>query len=118
MSILTVNNQSLPAPTSLHIALEDARLAVHTTLSGTAQVSRAAIKRRISVFWAHMLPADLQSLLTLVTQSPLFPLSFPDPLTGETCSISAYCTQRSVGLQRMQNGTPVWTNVEITFLES
>lgn len=118
MSILSVNAQALPAPTTLHVALEDARLAVHTTLSGTAHVSRAAAKRRISAYWAHMLPDDLKALLSLVTSSPLFTLAFPDPLTGEMLSISAYCTQRSVGLYRMQNGAPVWTNIELTFMES
>lgn len=118
MSILTINTFSAPAPTTLQVALEDAQLSVHTTLSGKTHISRAASKRRISVFWAYMTPANLKNLLTQVTSSSTFTLTFPDPLTGKSTAVTAYSTQRSVGLYRMQNNTPVWTNVEMTFMES
>lgn len=118
MSILTINTLAAPAPTSLQVGLEDAQLSVQTTLSGKTHISRAAAKRRISVYWAYMSPQSLKELLTEVTQSPTCSLTFPDPMTGESTQITVYSAQRSVGLYRMQNGVPVWTNVEMTFIES
>lgn len=118
MSILTINTLAAPAPTSLQVGLEDAQLSVQTTLSGKTHISRAAAKRRISVYWAYMSPQSLKELLTEVTQSPTCSLTFPDPMTGESTQITVYSAQRSVGLYRMQNGVPVWTNVEMTFMES
>lgn len=118
MSILTINTFAAPAPTSLQVGLEDAQLSVHTTLSGKTHISRAAAKRRISVYWAYMSPQSLRDLLTEVTASPAFSLTFPDPVTGKSTQITAYSVQRNVGLYRMQNGVPVWTNVEMTFMES
>lgn len=118
MSILTINTFSAPAPTSLQVGLEDAQLSLHTTLSGKTHISRTAAKRRISVYWAYMSLQNLKNLLTEATKAPTFSLFFPDPLTGESTQITAYSTQRHVGLYRMQNGEPVWTNVEMTFVES
>lgn len=117
MSILTINTLSAPAPTSLQVALDDAQFSAHTTLSGVTHISRAGLKRRISVYWAHMEPQQLRALLTEIAQAPTCTLSFPDPLTGASLSVTAYSTQRSVGLYRIKDGTPVWTNVEMTFME-
>ncbi|MBQ4552009.1 MAG: hypothetical protein IKM26_05410 [Clostridia bacterium] len=117
MSILTINTLSAPAPTSLQVAFEDAQLSVHATLSGATHVSRAGVKRRISIFWAYMTPDHLQNLLTALHAAPTCTLSFPDPLTGAPLTVTAYSTQRSVGLYRMKDGAPVWTNVELSFME-
>ena len=117
MPILTINNFSAPAPTSLSVQLDDARFSSQTALSGASHVSRAAVKRRVSVYWAHMNAAQLKSLLSAVTQTPTCTLTFPDPLTGSMLQMNACPQQRSVGLHRMQEGKPTWTNIEITFTE-
>ena len=117
MAILTINNLAAPAPTTLSVQLDDARFSAQTALSGTAHVSRAAIKRRVSVYWAHMNAEDLQSLLAAVTDTPTCLLTFPDPLTGAMLQLRTCPQQRSVGLHRMQDGKPTWTNIEITFME-
>ena len=117
MPILTINNFTAPAPTTLSVQLDDARFSSQTALSGTAHISRAAVKRRISVYWAHMNAAQLKSLLSAVTQTPTCTLTFPDPLTGNMLQMHACPQQRSVGLHRMQEGKPTWTNIEITFTE-
>lgn len=118
MSVFTVNDFAAPAPTTLTVQLEDARFSAQTALSGRTHVSRAAIKRRISVFWAYMPQDHLLPLLSAVSDQSACTVSFPDPLTGDLLSIPAYAVHRSVGLYRMQNGAPVWTNIEMTFMES
>lgn len=117
MSLLTIDGVSMPVPTRLTVQLEDARLSARQTLSGAMHISRAALKRSVTVFWAYLPKEELSLLLSAVTQAPLFSLSFPDPLTGETLQIQAYSRSRQVGLERMRGDVPVWTNVEVTFAE-
>ena len=45
-------------------------------------------------------------------------LSYPDPLTGQSRAMQAYCGERSVGLARQSGGETVWTGVEIIFMEA
>lgn len=116
--MLTVQNFAAPAPSYLHVQVDDARFSAQQTLSGHTHVSRAAVKRRVQVRWAHMSPENLKSLLQAVTEAPLISLTFPDPMTGDTLSMTAYSLGRSVGLYRMHGNTPVWTDIEMTFMES
>ena len=118
MSILAVNAAALPAPTTLSVQLDDALQSVQTTLSGQSYVSSVAVKRRISAHWAYMSPDNLKSLLGQIALAPTFSLTFPDPLTGASLTVTAYAQHKSVGLYRMQNGAPVWTNIEMTFIEA
>lgn len=116
--MLTIDQYTPPAPSTLTVQVEDARFSAQQTLSGATHVSRADIKRRVSIRWAHMTQDALKSLLAAVTAQPLIALTFPDPLTGDALTISAYSIDRRVGLYRMQDHVPVWTDVEMTFLES
>lgn len=116
--MLTIQNFTPPAPSSLHVQIEDARFSAQQTLSGLTHVSRAACKRRVSIRWAHMSAAQLQTLLETVTAQPLITLSFPDPLTGEALTINCYSLDRRIGLKRMKDNLPVWTDIEMTFVES
>ena len=117
MPLLTINGAAMPAPGSITVKVQDVCASQRRTLSGAASVSRAAVKRTIACQWPY-LPGDaLSLLLSAVTNAPLFELSYPDPQTGDMRSVTAYCTERSVGLARMHEGTPVWTQIAITFTE-
>lgn len=118
MSLFTVQDFSAPAPSFLSVQLEDARFSAQQTLSGQTHISRAAIKRRVQVRWAYMTQENLRQLLAAATEAPLITLAFPDPLTGDMLSMTACSLSRSVGLYRMQDNAPVWTDVEMTFMES
>ncbi|MBR5232338.1 MAG: hypothetical protein IKW00_08875 [Clostridia bacterium] len=118
MTIITVGGYTPPAPASLNVQFEDALLSVRHTLDGAAHVSRKGLKRRITVYWAYLEKDALSSLLSAVTENRHFPLSFPDPLTGEILEITAYSMDRRIHLQRVRSDdTPVWTGVEMTFME-
>lgn len=116
--MLIINQYTPPAPSSLHVQVDDARFSAQQTLSGLTHVSRAAVKRRVSLRWAYMAPDKLQTLLEIVTAQPLVSLTFPDPLTGSDATLACYSLDRRVGLQRIKDGAPVWTDVEMTFVES
>ena len=117
MSLLTLNGASLPDPTALTVEIADALSSVRRTLSGTACVTRAGIKRRVRIRWAAMTPQNLTALLTILCGDAVVTLGYPDPVTGEGREMRAYCEKRSVGLYR-GGKDPVWTAVEITLQEA
>ena len=118
MAMLTLNGAALPDPSALSVELQDALLSARRTLSGAASVSRAAVKRRVRCYWAHMPAAQLAAMLSALAGSAVATLSYPDPLTGQSRAIQAYCGERSVGLARQSGGETVWTGVEIIFMEA
>lgn len=109
---------ALPDPSALSVELQDALLSARRTLSGAASVSRAAVKRRVRCFWAYMPAAQLAAMLSALAGSAVTTLSYPDPLTGQSRAMQAYCGERSVGLARQSGGETVWTGVEIIFMEA
>ena len=117
MQLLQIDGAAMPAPTRLNVQLEDARFSARQTLSGATHVSRAAVKHRVTIFWAYLPADELSHLLTAATAAPMVSLTFPDPLTGAMLQITAVSTARQVGLERMRGDVPVWTNVEMTFTE-
>lgn len=118
MAMLTLNGAALPDPSALSVELQDALLSARRTLSGAASVSRAAVKRRVRCYWAHM-PAGAAGRHALaLAGSAVATLSYPDPLTGQSRAMQAYCGERSVGLARQSGGETVWTGVEIIFMEA
>ncbi len=116
MAMLTLNGAALPDPSALSVELQDALLSARRTLSGAA--SRAAVKRRVRCYWAHMPAAQLAAMLSALAGSAVATLSYPDPLTGQSRAMQAYCGERSVGLARQSGGETVWTGVEIIFMEA
>ena len=117
MAVFTVNGADFPAPTTLSVSLEDAGAFVRRALSGTAHISRAALKRRIEAYWAYLAPESLQLLLLAAAQNANCTISYPDPLTGDLQSLQVYAAARRMDLTRMREGTPVWTGIKITFAE-
>ena len=101
MAMLTLNGAALPDPSALSVELQDALLSARRTLSGAASVSRAAVKRRVRCYWAHMPAAQLAAMLSALAGSAVATLSYPDPLTGQSRAMQAYCGERSVGLARL-----------------
>lgn len=117
MALLTLNDQALPEPAALQISLEDALLSSRRTLSGAASVSRADIKRRVRCYWAYMPQAELADMLSCLAQNAVVTLSYPDPVTGQSRAMRAYCEERSVGLSCQRGQERLWTGIEIIFRE-
>ena len=117
MAILTVNGTALPAPTTLSVYLEEVGGAVQRAISGDLLVSRAAVKRRIEAYWAYVAPENLQTMLENALQTTPTPVSYPDPVTGQTQHMQAHCTLQRMDMKRLQGDKPVWTGVQMTFTE-
>ena len=117
MAMLTVNNRSVPAPSSLSLLIEDVGAGVSRSASGLALTDRVGVKRRLCLKWARMSVGDLAALLSDTHDTAFFTVCYPDPLSGATREASCYCEKREIGLLRMDDDVPLWTNVEMEWAE-
>ena len=117
MAILKVNGADMPAPTSLKINIFDVSASADRSASGRAVIDRVGTKRKLEMTWAHLSPEDLSRLLTAVGEDVFFTAEYPDPQTGGMRSMSCYCGDRATGVLRMEGGAPVWTDVEMNWIE-
>lgn len=117
MALLFLNDQALPEPAALYVTMEDALLSARRTLSGAASVSRADVKRRVRCYWAYMSQTDLSDILSCLVQNAVVTLAYPDPATGQSRAMRAYCDERSVGLSSQRGQERLWTGIEIVFRE-
>lgn len=117
MAMLTMGGANLPAPSALKISLIDVSAQADRTASGLAVIDRIADKRRIHLKWAQMSAAQMRTLLTASGSSAFFSVSYPDPVTSAARSATVFAESRAAGILRMIDGSPVWTDVEITLTE-
>ena len=52
-----------------------------------------------------------------MNQKTFFTAAYPDPQTGGIRAMICYCGDRATGILRMENGKPVWTDVEMNWIE-
>ena len=117
MAMLTMGGVNLPAPSALNISLIDVSAQAERTASGLAVIDRIADKRRIHLKWALMTASQMRSLLTASGSGAFFSVTYPDPVTAASRTATVFVESRAAGILRMIDGSPVWTDVEITLTE-
>lgn len=116
MAMLLVNGAAVPAPSAMKIALFDVSSAQERNAAGALVMDRVAVKRRIDLSWAR-LEGDAFRVLLAAVGNGFFQVSCPDPQTGEMCSMTCCCSERTADILRMENGEAIWTNVEMSWTE-
>ena len=117
MAILAVDGTNLPAPSAMKISILEVSAKAERTASGRAVIDRIAEKRRIELKWAYLTGSNLSALLSAVGTDAFFSLTYPDPVTAAARTMVCACTDRQMGVLRMIDGAPVWTDVEMTLEE-
>ena len=117
MAILFVNGQAVPSPSSMRVTVFDVSSTADRNASGNVVIDRVGVKRKIELSWAWLSGEELSSLLNAVGQDVFFTAEYPDPLTGGMNSIVCYAGDRSTGVLRMEDGRPVWTKIEMNWIE-
>ena len=115
MGMLMVNGAAVPAPTALTATVFDVASNVSRNAAGNAVMDLQAVKRKLELSWAHMDGAALATLLEAM--NGFFEVDYPDPQSGEQRRMTCYCSERVAGILRMANGTPVWTDVKMSWTE-
>lgn len=114
--MLSINGTAAPSPSALQVAIEDVSAAVERAASGDAVRDFTGSRRRLKLRWAHLTGAQLSALLNAV-DAGFFDVTYPDPQAGQAATIRCWCAARSMGVLRMQGGAPVWTDVEMEWME-
>ena len=100
MAVLKINGVDAPSPSELKVRIFDVGSSGERSASGGLVVDRVAVKRELTLRWAHLTPAQLSALMED---------------TGGEVFFSA--TYRSSGVLLVRGGEPVWTDVEMTWTE-
>lgn len=117
MAILSVNGVDMPAPSQLKVNLFDVSSSADRNASGYVVIDRVGTKRKLELNWAQLSEAQLSLLLQAVGANVFFTAVYPDPLTGDARSMSCYCGDRAMGVLRMSGGAPIWTDIEMSWIE-
>ena len=114
--MLSINGSAMPSPGAMQVAIEDVSGAVERTASGSAVRDFVGTRRRLKLRWGGLSAKALAVLLRAV-DGGFFEASFPDPVSGRQAEATCWCAARSMGVLRVQDGEPVWTDVEMEWIE-
>lgn len=115
MSMLKVNGTAIPAPAGMKVTLFDVGADVSRNAAGNAVMDFCGEKRKLELNWAHMEEAALATLLESI--AGFFEVEYPDPQSGGLRTMVCYCGERTSGILRMVNGSPLWTDVKMVWTE-
>lgn len=117
MAVLKVNGAAVPTPSAMKINIFDVSSTADRNASGRVVIDRVGTKRKLELRWARLSVAEMQTLLTAVGENVFFTAAYPDPQTGGMRSMTCYCGDRAVGILRMDGASPLWTDVEMNWIE-
>jgi len=117
MAVLKVNGVAVPAPSAMKINIFDVSASADRSASGNVVIDRVGTKRKLELRWSHLTAERLSALLTAVGEKLFFTAEYPDPQTGSIRAMVCYCGDRATGVLRMEQGMPVWTDVEMNWIE-
>ena len=107
----------LPDPAQLSWSIQDIDAdGTGRNQNGDLFRDRVAIKRKLTLSWPPMTAADMSTLLNAVTDT-FFTVSYPDALTGETRSMTAYVGDRTAPMYSLINGVYLWNSLSMNFIE-
>ena len=116
MAMLTVNGVEMPAPGAMKVSIFDVSSVANRNAQGEAVIDHVAAKRRLELRWPCLAPDQLQILLN-ATCGAFFEAGYPDPIAGGMRTMTCYCGERAMGVLRMDGGRPLWTDIEMNWIE-
>lgn len=117
MAVLKVNGADIPTPSAMKVNIFDVSATADRSASGKLMVDRVATKRKLEMTWARLTAQQLSTLLGAVGEKVFFTAEYPDPQSGGRRSMVCYSGDRAVGILRMEAGEPIWTDVEMNWIE-
>ena len=112
-----VNGAAVPAPSEIKITIEENSSGLRRSASGYAMLDRMGIKRMLMLRWACMSAVELAALLEMVGGGSFFEASYPEPESGSMRTMICCAREWTTGMLRMENGVPMWKNIEMKWME-
>lgn len=116
MAVLTINNANMPSPSKLIVTLTDIGSPPERNLAGDMVRDSLGVKRTLALSWSKLTSNELTELLSAVSGIFFF-ATYCDPVLGCDASREFFCLERSMGVFKMENGVPVWTDVNMKWTE-
>lgn len=116
MAFLKVNGAEAASPSEMRVEVVDVGAFEQRSASGRLVADRAAVKRRLTLRWSALSPAQLGAMLGAVGEG-FFEATYPDPVDGTPRTMSCRCSKRMAGVLLVRGGEPVWTDVEMEWTE-
>ena len=116
MAVLTINGAEAPSPSTLKVSIFEVGSSQTRSASVRLVVDRVAVKRRLTLAWAHLSPKELGELLGAVGGA-FFSVAYPDPETMTQRTMTCRCGESSAGILQIRDGKPVWTDVQMEWIE-
>lgn len=114
--MISVNGQKLKTPKKMSVGIYDVSKNADRNAQGTILIDRVAVKRKIEMEWGHLTNAEMASILSAV-QDVFFSVTYPDPLTGTSNTITCYAGDRTAPIYQVINGTVRWDGLKMNFIE-
>lgn len=114
--MITINGQSIPAPTDYVVSVMDIDGDTARTASGLMVRDRIAVKRKLELMWKYLTKDELTNLLNAV--SPVFfDVQYVDSQTGDTKTGTFYVGDRTAGAIDYAGGQIRWKDIRMNFIE-
>ena len=111
-----VNGISVASPSWMRVTVLDIGSEDQRSAGGSLVVDRVAVKRKVELKWAVLSAAQMGALLGAVGNI-FFEAEAADPSSGSMVMGCWRCSEKVMGVLRMVGGEPVWTDVEMEWLE-
>ena len=113
--MITLQNQSFPAPSSLSVRVSPQGGTVQYNTLGNLVQDGVREKRTVEILWARLPLNDLTRLGQILTGG-FFSCTYPDPLLGSR-TMQCRCASHSARVFRCEAGTPLWADVTLALEE-
>lgn len=115
MAIWKVDGALIASPSEIQVEFFEVGSGERRSASGVLLSDCVAVKRRLTLRWAHIAQSALEALMRCVGADG-FEAVYPDPIAG-TRKGNFRCKEASAGVLRMIDDAPVWVDVCMEWTE-
>ena len=114
--MISVNGSPIATPQKCSVGIYDVSKTADRNAQGDILIDRVAVKRKLEMEWGALSNSAISAILSAVTDV-FFTVTYPDPLTGASKTITCYVGDRTAPMLKYTSGTPYWEGLRMNFIE-
>ena len=114
--MISVNGSPIATPQRCSVGVYDVSKTADRNAQGDILIDRVAVKRKLEMEWGALSNSAISAILSAVT-SVFFTVTYPDPMTGASKTITCYVGDRTAPALKYSAGTPYWEGLRMNFIE-
>lgn len=112
-----INGSEPPAPKKVTVNVQDLSSGSSgRNADGEMMIDFVASKRKIECEWPSLTSSEMSSLMSLMSATT-FPVTYIDPETGASKTITCYKGDRSAPVYWIIGGVVRWEGLKVNFIE-